>query len=213
MKATRTTGTNNFQYAQIVLGEFHVKVDKDTPGAIERTNKNGEQVFELVYNTLEDIYLHEVEVRESEYGNQAQIYLRHADNKDKFFVIQTQLNSGYAQSFLNRAKQVDLSKPVVVKVFEIENKDELGIEYKTKTITISQDGKLLDKTWTKENNPVPKAELLLDKKGNPIKKDGKEQYDSTEKENFFAKYINEVLNPWMKETRLELLNKEQATSN
>lgn len=206
MRAKRTTGTsNNFQFAQIVNGEFHVKVEKETPGAIARENKNGVEVHELIYNELEGIYLHEIEIRESEFGKQLQIYLRDEEAREKFFVIQVPLNSGYAYSFLNRAKQVDLIKPVTVKVFEIENKGDDGKDYKTKTITISQNGKMLEKSWSKENNPVPKPTLMLDKKGNTIKKGGYDQYDYTDKEMFLELYVMDELIPTMKEVIKDLL--------
>lgn len=194
MKAKRNDSKNgNFMYASIVQGEFHVKVDKETEGAIERTNKNKETVYELIYNEYEGIFLHSLEVSESEYGKQLKIFLRDAADKSKFVVIQVPLDSGYAVSFLSRAAQVDLNKEITVKVFDIPNKDEkTGKEFKTKSLTISQDGVKLDKTWNKEN-AVPRAIPILDTKGNQVSKGGYPQFDSSEKEEFLENYVNEVL--------------------
>jgi len=196
MGAKRTESKNgNFQYVSIVQGEFRVKVDRGTEGAEERVNKKGETVYELIYNEYDEVLLHSLEVAESEYGKQLKIFLKEKDNKKKFVVIQVPLDSGYAVSFLSRAMQIDLSKEISVKVFDIANKDEAtGKEFKTKSLTISQDGAKLEKTWNKEN-AVPKSEPILDKKGNQIMKGSYPQFDSTVKEEFLENYVNEILTP------------------
>lgn len=194
MSAKRNQSTSeNFQYVSIVQGEFRVKTTKGTEGAEERTNKNGDTVHELIYNEYDEVFLHSLEVADSEFGKQLKIFLREASNKNKFVVIQVPLDSGYAVSFLSRAAQVDLSKEVSVKVFDIPNKDESGKEFKTKSLTISQGGVKLEKTWNKEN-AVPKAEPMLDKKGNQIIKNGYPQFDTAVKEDFLEAYVNDVLN-------------------
>lgn len=215
MKTKRTSNNNdNFQFAQIVQGEFHVKVNSDTQGAIMRKNKNDVEVHELIYNEIEGVFLHEFEVTESDFGKQLKIYLRDEENKDKFFVIQVPLNSGYAFSILNRAKQVDLLKPVTVKVFDIENEaKDGGKPFKTKSITLSQNSEKVNKSWDKDNNPVPKPSPILDKKGNPIVKNGYEQYDYSEKEAYLENYVNETLVPAMKEVIKDVYMEKPVLEN
>lgn len=216
MKTTNNKrGLNNFMFASIVNGAFAVKVDKDTEGAVTRKNKNGVEVHELIFNEVDEVYVHDIEIRDTDFGKQMSIYLRDTEEtekgKHKFFVIQAQLNSGYAVSFLNRVQNVDLKKPVKVSIFEIENKDENDETkiIKTKTIVIYQDGKSLDKIWTKDNNPVPKAEPVLDKKKVQVVKNGYPVFDSTEKEKFLQDFTENTVVPRLKDELKDLYTKEK----
>ncbi len=208
MKTERESRSNdNFQFAQIVKGEFRVKVTKETEGAEMRENKNGDEVYETITNKVSGVFLHRVEVAESEYGKQLKIFLRDEDAKEKFFVIQVPLNSGYAYSFLNRANNIDHKKPILVKVFDIENVSEKdGKTYKTKTLTIAQDGQLIAKSWNEETG-IPKAEPIVDKKGKPVVKNGFAQFNYDAKEQWLEKYVDEVMTPVLMEATIEIVKK------
>lgn len=184
-----------YSYANIMEGQFHLKCKESDEGAVSRTNKNKQIVWEQINDTLEDVFIHKVEERESDYGKQLQITCReNSDNSGKFFVIQCSLNSGYAFTFLSRITNVELDKPITLKVFEILNNGENG-EYKTRSLTISQNGKTVDKLWTKENNPCPAVEVLKDKKGKEILKAGKKQYDDSARVEFLSDFINKEVLP------------------
>lgn len=199
-----------YSFANIIGGMFHVASNNTNPDALSRINKNNKEVFEIIADEMEEVYLHDVLVQETDFGKNLSITTRsHEDSKheeNKFYVINCALNSGYAYSFLNRVKSVDLEKQITLKVFEIENKGEDGKDYKSRTLGIYQDGKMIDKIWTKENNPVPKVVQMLDKKGKPVLKAGKPQWDDTEKVEFLENFI-------AKEVQPEIIQHTGATSN
>lgn len=196
-KSERKNGT--YQFANIIGGQFHVQSTKENPDAVARINKNDKEVYEIITDELDKVFLHDVIVQDSDFGKNLSITTRsHEDHKheeNKFFVINCALNSGYAYTFLNRVKSVDFKKPITLKVFEIENKGEDGKDYKTRTLGIYQDEKMINKLWTKENNPVPKPVQILDKKGKPVLKAGKPQWDDTEKVEFFQTFIESEVQP------------------
>jgi len=189
----RENSNDNFMFASIVGGDFRVEVPEGTEGAVQRENKNGKIVWELLFAEVGEVFIKSLEIVESEYGKQLKIFLQSKENEKKFFVIQVPLNSGYAYSFLNRVEGVDLEKEVTVKVFAIENKGEDEKVYKTKTLVISQDGKSVEKKWEGDNKEVPKAEPITDKKGKVVIKNGFAQFDYTAKEEFLENYVNDNL--------------------
>lgn len=192
-----------YSFANIIGGTFHVQSTKENPEAVSRVNKNNKEVFEIITDELQDVFLHDVMVQQTDYGKNLSITTRsHEDSKDennKFFVINCALNSGYAYSFLNRVKSIDLEKPLTLKVFEIENKGEDQKIYKSRTLGIYQNEKMIDKIWTKENNPVPKLVLIVDKKGNPVLKAGKQQWDDSERVEFLQSFIENEVTPEIRE--------------
>jgi len=209
MKATRKErGSSNFQFASIVNGEFHIKVDPGTEGSVKRTNKNGIEVDELIYNEVSDLFFKALEVAETDFGKQLKVMLMHADNKDKYFVINVPLNSGYAKAVLNRAMNIDLGKTIEAKVFDIENKAGDKVN-KTRSITIYQNGEKVEQSWTKDNNPVPKVLPINDAKGKQRVKNGYPQWDYSLQELFLETYVNETVTPhlnsyWMnRDTTIE----------
>lgn len=167
--------SGNTTFVNIVSGRFAIKVDKETPGAVERKNKNGETVYELLYNTVSGL-ITGIEKKETDYGNQWNVTL---SENGKRAVVSFPYSSRMADGFLRRIENVNLSEPVALKVFTFDEKTYM---------TVNQNGQKIDMVYTKDNpNGLPEMKQ--------VKVKGELIWDDTEKMEFLEKMVMEKIVP------------------
>lgn len=171
-----TNNKPNVGFLKIFGGTFRQKVNINTPGSENRTNKEGNVVSEMVYTDLEgtitkvDVDSHE------EYGYSLLIDV--SDEKE-IFQLQLPLSSNHADNFLNKAANIDFKKPVTFSPYQFIPK---GEEKEKRGMVIKQDGKKIENHWTKEN---PGDLPDLEKK----KVKGKEVWDNSKRIDFYVETV------------------------
>lgn len=214
-------GTDNFQYAGIVDGNFTIKVKEGTEGAVKRVNKKGDTIHELVFNEIYDVFLRGIEVKETEYGNQLQILLKEKENPEKHLTLQIPLESAFATSLMDRIENIDLAKTITLEIFKIKNVGDDGKEYTTNVITVKQDGKTLERKYTKitkvngkdvKETTIPKSEPIM-KGGKQVKKNGYLAWDTTAREGFFTEIIQGGLSDKIENYWIEVGTNQNESDN
>lgn len=163
-------------YLQIIAGKFAQKVEKGTPGAVERENKKKEIVYELLNSEL-TAKVKEMTIKKNEFGEQLEITM---EEVGEFYVVTIPVESKYFDSFASKIGNVDLSKEIKIAPYSFSPKD--GGSKKT-GINIFQDGKKLDYFFSKENpkgKPQPTSDKLDDKAWKIYK---------IQERDFYCKYI------------------------
>jgi len=167
-------------WLSIIKGEISKKVPQGTEGAKERTNKNGEVVYEMKYNALEGT-LKRIGVFEGEYGDQ---WIFVIDDGTEEYNLALPYSSGTANGFLYRLPNINLEIPLKIKTFYIEGKDD-GIwrQY----LGVYQNGKV-ESAYTKEEpNGLPPMVK--------VKRKGKEEWDDSDRLEFLQKLVDDEINP------------------
>ncbi len=112
--------SENRTYLQISYGKLRQKSTSDNPEAVERENRQGDKVWELVFNFIEGqitgIYYKESD----EYGNSFDVTI---DDGEEKYGVSFKENSRYCQDFLSRLPNVDLSKWVKIAPYDFIPKD------------------------------------------------------------------------------------------
>lgn len=107
-------------YWNIIDGHFAKRVDKGTPGARERMNKNGEVVYEVLVNELSGV-IDEVRVKDTQYGVQLVLALKYTgEDGSATHVINIPQGSSAFTTVCNRILSADLNEPIVIGVFKKE---------------------------------------------------------------------------------------------
>ena len=122
------TNTNRV-YWNIIGGSLRRKVDPDTPGAVIReyeTKDGGKAVkHELVVKAITG-KVADLSVQDSEFGEKIVIEFE-PDEQGKIHVVSIPLDSGYGESFLHIAPNIDFEKPIRLMPYNIkdENSDKV----------------------------------------------------------------------------------------
>lgn len=175
MGTVNTGGEGQGTYWKTLNGKFARKVKHDHPGAIERVNKNNETVFETYAESMDDFFLKEIRWMESKIkaGDLMMIVILDDDPvnpTDNQQNIAFSWPGNIAEDFLMRLPSADLTKPLSLKPYTIEEDD------KKKTfMLIWQDKKSLPRFFGKATEG--KVELPAWIKGEWM---GKALYDRTD---------------------------------
>ena len=168
-------------WLSVIAGEISKKVPQGTEGAKERTNKNGEVVYELKYNALEGT-LKRIGIFEGEFGDQ---WIFVIDDGDEQYNLALPYSSGTANGFLYRLPNLDLASPLKVKTFYIEGKED-GI-YR-QYLGLYQGGEKVLSNYTKEEpNGLPPMVK--------VKRKGKDEWDDSDRLEFLQKLVDDEINP------------------
>ncbi len=147
------------KYITILGGKFCVRVDANTPGAKERTNKVGKQVHEVFYDSFTGKLIN-IRTKDSAYGKNWEFDFK--DN-DEIYTLQLSYSNSYATNILKMLPNVDLTKEMKVQPAQ---KVEDG---KTKSsLFISQDGVTLKHAYTKDNPRGLPPMVLVKVKGQDV---------------------------------------------
>ncbi len=158
---TRSGG--NTVYLKLMDGKLVKKCKSaDETGAVKRTNKNKVDVWEIIYDNLSGT-LSGAEIKDSkDYGKFLELNI---EDEGTTHNVSMGLKSGYANKFLYRFPNVDLSKEFKISPYDFMDKGKRIVG-----IAVYQDGEKLDPKWTTENpGKLPRAVQ--------VEFDGKMQWD------------------------------------
>lgn len=166
-------------YLHIIGGKIAMRVKSDTPGAVKRVNKNGDEVFELLFDSLDGrIKAIDIEDHES-FGQRLRVTVE-ANGED--YLLTMSMKSGYAQGFLYRLPNVDLTADVVFKPYVFAQD---GGKADKHVMVLYQQGEKVAAAYTKdEPNGLPPMEQ--------IKFDGKLRWDSTKRLEFLTDMVQGI---------------------
>lgn len=162
-------------------GKFTVRVNEQTEGAIKRTNKVGKDVYELHYDTLEDVVLQKIEKRESEdYGLSWNVFLAEA-RSDEAFTLTLPFSSRITMGLFLRLPNMELNKPFSLKLYYFDQEERASM-------VVYQNRQKVEPAFTKDNpNGLPDLVKTVI--------NGQSTWDSTARMEFLEKLINEQVNP------------------
>lgn len=139
-------------FITILGGKFCQRVPEGTEGAVKRTNKIGNVVYEKFYDNFTG-KLVGIDVRDSNYGKTWNFMFQ---DKEDVYTLQLSYSNSFATAFLKILPNVDLTKEMKVSpsVKEVDGKMK-------STLFVSQDGKPLKHAYTRENpNGMPDMEQV-----------------------------------------------------
>jgi len=186
-RGATNTQSGGLKYLSFMSGKFVQRVQEDTPGATPRELKKGPNAGKLVHELHFDTYegqIYNIETEAGEYGQRLHIFIDvstelEPDSKVK---LSLPLSSGPAKGFLSRLPVIDFAKDVVLKGYNIENK-ETG-RFNSYLVPYQGGSKLLSH-YTKENpNGLPRMEK--------IKVKGQEVWDDSAQLEFFEALITKT---------------------
>jgi hypothetical protein len=175
------------QRVDFMSGKFVQRVDEETTGATPRELKKGPNAGKLVHELHFDTYegqIYNIETEAGEYGQRLHIFIDvstelEPDSKVK---LSLPLSSGPAKGFLGRLPVIDFTKDVVLKGYNIENKETGRFN---SYLVPYQDGKKLLSYYTKETpNGMPRMKQ--------IKVKGQQVWDDTEQLEFLEALITKT---------------------
>ena len=170
------TGGN---YITILGGKLCQRVPEGTEGAVKRTNKIGNVVFEKFYDNftgkLVDIY-----VKDGTYGKTWNFVFQ--DTADTY-TLQLSYSNSFSTAFLKMLPNIDLTKEMKVSPSSKE------VDGKNKnSLFINQDGKALKHAFTRDNpNGMPDIEQTKIK--------GVMVWDDTKRLEWLEKMVNKDIKP------------------
>lgn len=150
------------KYLTISNGKVVLPVHEGTEGAVPRTNKKGNTVWEKFYNSIEGVIL-SVDLRRNQ-DWEDDLIIKITDNGE-IFQVQMPIDSRYAQSFMLCAKNIDTASPIRITPWS------KTIDGKTKSrLYLQQHGMDIEYYHTKDDpKGMPQATKVMFK--------GKEQWD------------------------------------
>lgn len=185
MRGAKNTQGPKFTYLNFMAGKFVERVSEDIAGAKARELKKGPNagkvIYELHFDTYEGaIYNIETEDR-GEYGLSLNIFIDVSteEDPDSKVKLSLPLSSGPAKGFLSRLPVIDLAKDVVLKGYNIENKETGRFN---QYLVPYQGGQKLEAQFTKDNpNGLPPMKK--------IKVKGADVWDDTDQLEFYSALI------------------------
>lgn len=185
-------GSGGFtEYYKIRDGQFFMESKEPKEGYVERVKKSLKKTYEkfLDYDLSGKIV--GLEITSFDYAGQIienlEITLR---DIDEIYKIQLDLFGRYSQTFFNQLPNIDLTKKVLLSPAKNVKDGKESI-----ALFVKQDGQNLKFHYTKaEPNGMPQMIALTKPNGQPVLKDGKQVWDSEDREIF----IREVYRQYAK---------------
>lgn len=171
MELGLTNHNNNIKYLNIFEGTFRLKVPAGTENAVERVNKNGETVHELVYRNVAG-YIKNLYIKKTDFGRRFNLLL---GDGSSLYCIQLGYADYMAVAIYKMLPNiVDPTQPVKVSLSRKPN--EKGKEVTSIFISQEVDGNEVSVKhfYNKENpNGMPELEDVMIK-GEPTKDNTKQ---------------------------------------
>ena len=111
-------------FYSIVDGDIRRRLENPEEGSVERKltkgANEGKTVHEKIVGSIQG-WIHAIKKRDSDFGPQLVITLKDSEG---FYQLETDFESGYAQSFLNRFKNINLIKPIDLRAMAIKKESD-----------------------------------------------------------------------------------------
>lgn len=197
MGATKKENVNNL-YLTIYDGAFRQWVPQKTETSKTRKKTNGKEVEEELYSSvvgkLEKIYTYDDVIKKPEGDVDIKylvLYMKAEGDKDSV-VIKTPFEQSFAQSFLMRLPNLDLSKEFTLKPYTILNEEkskEKGKDvYNDYLIPYVNDEKVSSYYTKEQPNGMPQIDIKRNKKGEVS------NVDTTERNDFLLMLVENTNN-------------------
>lgn len=178
---TKTDG----KYITILGGKFCQRVPEGTEGAIKRTNKLGNVVFEKFYDSF-TAKLIDIKVKDSNYGKTWNFVFK---DKEEPYTLQLSYSNSFSTALLKILPNVDLTQEMKISpsVKEVDGRDR-------SSLFVNQNGQTIKHAFTRENpNGMPDMEQVTIK--------GALQWDDTKRLEFLQNIVDTIIIP-----RLQQIN-------
>lgn len=172
-----TSTSSNTTYYRVTGGKFVQSVKEDTPGAVERINKNGKTVYEKAEDGWTGHITNVTIEKNDEYGDNLVIEMR--DSGGYQANIKAKLRSGYAKSFFKRLPNINFGIENTLSPGTFETEDGKTRSY---IAVFTNNGKVEPAFTREEPNGLPELEL--------VKFQGKDTWDDTKQMEFFTNMLN-----------------------
>lgn len=147
-----TTDKTRRTFVSIIGGKFAIRADENTPNARKRhSEKLGKDVWEVVHETFTG-RIKSLEIRSSEFGDQLSILM---DDVGDLYEFQIPTESRYFTSFCDRIENVNINDDVKLAPYSFDDKEKKNSHGNPKKVTginIFQNGKKIEKFYSKDNN-------------------------------------------------------------
>jgi hypothetical protein len=172
---TRQTGN----FITILGGKLCQRVSEDTIGAVKRTNKLGNVVYEKFYDSFTGKLI-DIKVQDGTYGKTWNFVFK---DKEEPYTLQLSYSNSFSTALLKMLPNIDLTKEMKISpsVKEID-----GVN--RSSLFINQDGKAMKHAYSRENpNGMPDMEQVTVK--------GVLVWDDTKRLEFLDKMVHETIIP------------------
>jgi hypothetical protein len=172
---TRQTGN----FITILSGKMCQRVSEDTIGAVKRTNKLGNVVYEKFYDSFTGKLI-DIKVQDGTYGKTWNFVFK---DKEEPYTLQLSYSNSFSTALLKMLPNIDLTKEMKISpsVKEID-----GVN--RSSLFINQDGKAMKHAYSRENpNGMPDMEQVTVK--------GVLIWDDTKRLEFLDKMVHETILP------------------
>jgi hypothetical protein len=142
--------TGNF--ITILGGKLCQRVSEDTLGAVKRTNKLGNVVYEKFYDSFTGKLI-DIKVQDGTYGKTWNFVFK---DKEEPYTLQLSYSNSFSTALLKMLPNIDLTKEMKISpsVKEVDGKDR-------SSLFINQDGKTIKHAYSKETpNGLPQMEQV-----------------------------------------------------
>ena len=176
---TRQTGN----FITILGGKLCQRVSEDTIGAVKRTNKLGNVVYEKFYDSFTGKLI-DIKVQDGTYGKTWNFVFK---DKEEPYTLQLSYSNSFSTALLKMLPNIDLTKEMKISpsVKEID-----GVN--RSSLFINQDGKAMKHAYSRENpNGMPDMEQVTVK--------GVLVWDDTKRLEFLDNMVQTVILPKLRE--------------
>ena len=167
------------KFITILGGKLCIRVPEGTPGAIQRTNKIGNVVNELFYESFTG-KLVDIKTQDGTYGKSWNFMFK---DKEDIYTLQLSYSNSFATNFLKILPNIDLTKEMKVSpsLKEVDGKNK-------SSLFINQDGHPLKHRFTRDNpGDMPDMEKVTIK--------GELVWDDTKRLEFLQNMVNTTILP------------------
>lgn len=191
----KSAGGSVSAYLGISKGCFVQKVDASVPGAVPRTNKMGNTVHELWFDSAFTGRIIGLTMEPNNFNQEEEIKITLEDSDMLRWVIQFPFSSTYGRQFLSRFWTMDPLKDVTIEPYYFMPKpsaQEPNPKYKS-GFRLFQDAKVLEPWFTEENlgSVPPLVDIIF--QGKPAKDDTARR-----------QYMKYIVGLWAKENLPEI---------
>jgi len=156
------TGNERKTFVNIIGGRFAVKTKEGTLGAVERENKNGVKVWEILYTELSGTIRNIVCQKNEKIG--AYEYVVELSEVGAVYTLSIPCDSKYGDAFATKIPNVDLSQEVRIVPFDfVSKKDDKKVVGLNFYQGYTPNEKKIEYYYSKENpNGMPFSDGQLD---------------------------------------------------